>query len=96
MIDLVLIKEDMLHYMQDLRAMEGMERGLFYHYIVLCKVRLVSAWIKRREIVNETRRIRRKNSREHHYIERYYTCLVSNAVKWGKVRCVEQIWKQVK
>ena len=48
MIDLVLVKRDMLRYVQDVR---GMGRDLSDHYVVLCKVRLVGAWIKRREVV---------------------------------------------
>ena len=47
-IDLVLVKRDMLQYMQDVRAVRGMEHDLSDHYVVLCKVRLVGAWIKRR------------------------------------------------
>ena len=39
---------DMLGHMQGVR---GMGRGLSDHYVILCKVRLVSAWVKRREVV---------------------------------------------
>ena len=45
MIDLVLVKRDMLHYVQDVRAMRGIERGLSHHHVVLRKVRLVGTWI---------------------------------------------------
>ena len=45
MIDLVLVKRDMLRYLQDVRVVRGMERDLSNHYVVLCKVRLVGAWI---------------------------------------------------
>ena len=48
MIDLVLVKKDKLYYVQDLRVVRGMGCGLSDHYVVLCKVRLVGAWIKRR------------------------------------------------
>ena len=47
-IDLVLVKEDMLHYVEDVRAVRGKGCGLSDHHVVLCKVRLVGAWIKRR------------------------------------------------
>ena len=50
MIDLVLVKRDMLRYVQDVRAVSGMGRGLSDHYVVLCKVRLIGVWIKRREV----------------------------------------------
>ena len=43
MIDLVLVKRNMLRYMQDVRAVRGMEHGLSNHYVVMCKVRLVEA-----------------------------------------------------
>ena len=39
-IDLVLVKRDMLRYVQDAMAVKGMGRGLSNHYVVLCKVRL--------------------------------------------------------
>ena len=45
MINLVLEKRDMLHYVQDVRAVRG----------VGCKVRLVGAWIKKREVVGAGR-----------------------------------------
>ena len=48
MIDLVLVKRDMLQYVQDVRAVRGMGYGLSDHNVVLCKVRLVGAYIKGR------------------------------------------------
>ena len=58
MIGLVLVKRDVLRYVQDARTVKGMGRGLSDHHIVLCKVRLLEAWIKRREVVVGARRIR--------------------------------------
>ena len=49
MIYLVLVKRDMLRYMQNVRVVRGMERSLSDHHVVLCKVMLVGAWIKRRD-----------------------------------------------
>ena len=57
MIDLVLVKKAMLWYVQDVRSVREMGGGFSGHHVVLCKVRLVTTWIKRRE-VNEVRRIR--------------------------------------
>ena len=48
MIDLVLVKRDMLRYVQDVSAVRGMGRELSDHYVVLCKVRLGGTWIKRK------------------------------------------------
>ena len=43
-----------------------------------CKVRLAGAWIKRREVLNETRSIKSEKMREHQYmIEGYARCLES-------------------
>ena len=39
--------------------------------MVLCKVRLVGAWIKKREVVVEARRIRSEKLREDRYREGY-------------------------
>ena len=57
MIDLVLVKRDMRRYLQDVRAVRRMGRAL-------CKVRLLGAWLKKREVVVEGRRIRSEKLRE--------------------------------
>ena len=71
MIDLVMMKKDMLLYVQDVRAVRGMGRGLSDHHAVLCKVRLEGTWIKRRKVVVGPRKIRRDKLREHQYREGY-------------------------
>ena len=43
MIYLLLVRKDMLHYVQDVREVRGMGRGLSYPHVVLCKVGLVGA-----------------------------------------------------
>ena len=96
MIDLVLLKKDMLLYVQDVKAVSGMGRGLSDHLVVLCKVRLVDAWIKRREAVNRARRVRREKLREHQYLEGYDRCMESKRVKWDEGGNVEQMWEQLK
>ena len=50
-IDLVLVKKDILRYVQDVRAVRGMVRSLSNDHVVLCKVMLMGAWIMRREVV---------------------------------------------
>ena len=62
MIDLVLVKRDMMRNVKDVR---GMGQGLPDHHVVQCKVRLVGAWIKRREVVVQARKIRSEKLREH-------------------------------
>ena len=56
---------------EHVRAVRGMGQGLSDHYVVLCKVRSVGAWIKRKEVVDEARRIRSEKLREHQYREGY-------------------------
>ena len=57
MIDLVLVKRDIQQYVQVVRAVRGIRCSLSDH-VVLYKVRLVRAWIKRREVVVGAKRIR--------------------------------------
>ena len=67
----MLVKREMLCYVQDVRAGRGMGRGLSDHHLLLCKVKLVRAWIKRTKVVVGARRIRSETLREHQYIEGY-------------------------
>ena len=41
MLDLVLVKKNMLRFVQDVRPVRGMGRGISDYHVVLCKVRLV-------------------------------------------------------
>ena len=66
-IHLVLVKRDMLHYVQDVRVLKGMGRGLSDHHVSLCKVSLVGAWIKKRDVVIGGKRIRSEKLREDRY-----------------------------
>ena len=40
MINLMLMKKDILRYLQDVKVGKGMGRDLSDHYVVLCKVKL--------------------------------------------------------
>ena len=86
MIGLVLVK-DMLRYVQVVRAMREMRRGLSDHHVVLCKVRLVGAWIKR---------IRREKLREHQYREGHAKSLERKRVEGDGDDNVKHMWEQVK
>ena len=92
MIDLVMVKRDMLKYVQDVRAVRGMGQGLSYHHVVLCKVRLIGAWIKR-EVVVGARRIRSEKLRDHQYREGYARSLEGKGVEWDGDDNVEHMWK---
>ena len=85
MIDLVLVKEDMLRFVQGVRAVRGMGRDISDHHVVLCKVRLMRTWIKRGEVVDRARMIRSEKLREHHYREEYARSLERKSrMGWGK------------
>ena len=71
----------MLQYVQDGRLVRGMSRGLSDHHVILCKVRLVGAWIKRREVVVGARRIRSEKLREDRYREGYTRSLEGKSVE---------------
>ena len=78
---MVLVKRGMLRYVQDVRAVRGMGRGFSDHHVVLCKVRLVGVWIKRRGVVVRARRIRSEKLREHQYSEGYAKSLEGKGVE---------------
>ena len=96
LIDLVLVKRDMLQYVQDVRMERGIGLGLSDHHVVLCKIWLVGAWIKRREVLVRGRRIRSKKLREHQYREGYARSLEGKGIEWDGDDNVEHIWEQVK
>ena len=41
MVDMVLVKKDILRYVQNVRTVRRTRRGLPDHHVVLCKVRLI-------------------------------------------------------
>ena len=96
MTDLALMKRDMLQYVQDVRVVKGIRQGLSDPYVVICKVRLVEAWVKRREVVVWTRRIRNEKLREHQYREGYARFLEGKGVDWYGDNNAENMWEQVK
>ena len=71
----------------------GMGCGLSDHYVVLCNVRLVGAWIKRRGVVVCARRIRSAKLREHQYREGYVRSLEEKGVEWNGDNNVEHMWE---
>ena len=63
---------------------------------IICKVSLVSTWIKRREVVNDARRFRSEKLREYQYIEGYASYLENKYVEWDENRNIVQMLEQVK
>ena len=68
---LVMVKKDMLHYVQDVKAMRGMVQSHSDHHVVLLEVGLVGSWIKRRMAVDRARKIINKKLTEHQYRKGY-------------------------
>ena len=69
MINLMLVKKDLLRFAGcKVSERDGSRhyRSLYYT-IVLCKVKLVGTWIKRREVVDGARSIRSEKLRVHQY-----------------------------
>ena len=64
--------------------------------MVLCKVRLVGAWIKRREVVVEARKSRSEKLMEDRCREGYTRSLEGKRVKGDGDDNVEHMWEQVK
>ena len=93
---IVLVKKDILHFVQDVRAVRGMGRGISDHHVVLCKVRLARTWIKRRKVVDGDLRIRSERLREHQYREGYARSLKGKRVEWDRENNIEHMWVQVK
>ena len=71
MINLVLLKKEMLRFVQDVRSVREVERGILDHHVEMCKVRLVGIWIKRREVVDGAMRIKSENLKGHECREGY-------------------------
>ena len=81
MIDLVLVKKDMVHYMQDVRTVRVMGGCFSDHHTALYKIRWKGEWIKGKDMVNVARMIRGEKLREHQYIEGNTRCLESKNVE---------------
>ena len=81
MIDLMLVKKYRLRYLQYVRAVRGRGRCLSDYHVVLCKVWLVGAYIKSREVVDGAGRIRSENLRENQYKEEYTRSLEGKGVE---------------
>ena len=94
MIDLVLVKE-ILKYVLDVKSVRGLGMGLSDHYVVLCKIKLVEAWMKRKVIRKEVGRIKSEKLNEKGNKDKYLKALASKSVECEQVE-TEKIWKQMK
>ena len=86
----------MVSYVQDVRAVRIMKRSLSDLHFILCKVRLVGAWIKRRELLDGAKRFRSEKLREHQYREGCAITLEEKRVEWDEENNVVHMWEQVK
>ena len=93
---MLLVKRDILRYVQGVRAMRGMGRGLSNYHVVLCKVRLIGAWINRREVVVGGRRIKGKKLIEHQCREGYARSLQGKGEKKRDMEAYREEMRKVK
>src|SRR5678816_3166872 len=94
MIDFVLVKKEMLKYVLDVKSVRGLGMGLSDHY-VLCKIKLVGAWMERKVIRKEVGKIKGEKLSEQDNKEKYVRALASKSVECERVD-TEQIWGQMK
>ena len=64
--------------------------------MVLCKVRLVGAWVRKRGMVDGARRIISEKRREDRYREVYTWSLEGKRVEGDGENNVEHMWEKVK
>ena len=95
LIDMVLVKKEMLKFVMDVKAVRGLGMGISDHYIVLCKIVFVGAWMERKEKRTEMGRIRSEKLREQICKDEYVMTLETIVVEWEQME-IEQVWEQVK
>ena len=61
MIDLVLVKKDMLCFVHDVSTVRGVGRGISDHHVVLRKVKSVGTCIKGRDLEDKVGRLEVRN-----------------------------------
>src|SRR5678816_1653157 len=79
MIDFVLVKK-MLKYVLDVKSVRGLGLGLSDHYVVLCKIKLVGAWMERKVIRKEVGKIKSEKLSEQGNKDKYVRTLASKSV----------------
>ena len=79
----------------DVKAVRGLGMGISDHYVVLCKIRLVGAWMEKIEVRKEVGRIKSEKLNEQGYKETYVRTLLNKSVECEQDG-TEQIWEQMK
>ena len=82
----------MLQYVQDMRVVRRMGCSLSDQHVVLCKVRVVGPWIKRREVEIGTCMIRNEKLKENQYREGYASSFEEKGLKFDGDN-VEYMWE---
>jgi hypothetical protein len=95
MIDLVLVKKEMLRYVLDVKSIRGLGMGISDHYVVLCKIRLVGVWMERKMDRKKVGRIKSEMLNEQSYRDKYERTLLSKSVVCEQ-NGIEQIWTHLK
>src|SRR5678816_2242414 len=65
------------------------------HYVVLCKIKLVGAWMERKVLRKEVGKIKSEKLSEQGNKDKYVRTLASKSVECEQVE-TEQIWEQMK
>src|SRR5678815_16083 len=95
MIDSVLVKKEMLKYVFDVKSVRGLGMGLSDHYFVLCKIKLVGAWMEGKVIRKEVGKIKSEKLSEQDNKGKYVRALASKSVECEQVD-TEQILRKMK
>jgi hypothetical protein len=95
MIDVVLVKKEMLKYVMDVKSVRGLGMGISDHYIVLCKIKFVGAWMGKKVRRVEVGRLTSEKLSDQSYKEEYVRALMSKPSVCEQDG-IEQVWKHVK
>ena len=96
MIDLILVKRDMLKYLCDVKVVRGLSGDLSDHLIVLCKIRLIGTWMERKERNRKGERIRSERLKNEEYKREYKQAIENKSGRVHGELDVEIMWEQVK
>src|SRR5678816_430318 len=78
-----------------LKSVRGLGIRLSDHYVILCKIKLVGAWVERKVIRKEVGKIKSEKLSEQGNKDKYVRTLASKSVECEQVE-TEQIWEQMK
>lgn len=96
LIDLVLVKKEMMRDILDVKAIRGLNGGISDHMIVLCKLRLIGSWVKKRQVECKVGRIRSERLTEAVKSQEYVRILEGRKEEMDGHVDVGQMWMKFK